>query len=256
MMSGGALTDKVVVVTGGSRGIGRSIVLRAVAEGAKVVFCARTLGADSEDVARQAESIGGTGSAIATQADVSREADVEALFDLVIDRHDRVDVLVNNAGVNRDALLVHQSTEAFDEVIATNLTGAFLTSRRAVQEFLGQGEGGRIVAIGSVSAGGATSQSAYAASKGGLVGLTRTIAKEYGHKGIVANVVVAGFVETTLTAGVSDEGRRLLQESSALRRIGKAEEIAAVAVYLASSRASFINGEEVHASGGLREINR
>ena len=250
------LEGKIVVVTGGSRGIGRSIVLGAVAEGARVVFCARTLGTDSEAVVQEAEKLGGAGAAIAVTADVSREADVEAMFDLTIDRHERVDVLINNAGINRDALLVHHATDTFDEVIATNLTGAFLTSRRAISEFLSQGEGGRIVAIGSFSQNGATSQVAYAASKGGLIGLTRTIAKEYGHKKIAANVVAAGFVETALTERITEEGRKMLTDICPLRRSGQADEIAKVAIHLASSRASFINGEVVHASGGLWELYR
>jgi 3-oxoacyl-[acyl-carrier protein] reductase len=253
-MTVATLQGKVVVVTGGSRGIGRAIVIAAAAAGARVAFCARSLGPATAEVVREAERVGSAGCAFAVAADVSRESDVEAMFDAVIDRFDRVDVAINNAGINRDALLVQTTTEVFDEVIATNLTGAFLVCRRAISELLGQGDGGRIVSISSLSQHGATSQTAYAASKGGLLGLTRTIAKEYGHKGIFANLVTVGYVETELTRAIPDHLRRFVLDASPLRRAGRAEEVAAVVLYLASARASYINGEAIAASGGLAEV--
>jgi 3-oxoacyl-[acyl-carrier protein] reductase len=250
----GTLHDKVVVVTGGSRGIGRAVVLAAAAAGARVAFCARKLGPETDEVITRVESLAGKHRALVVAADVARESDVEELFDAAVDRFDRVDVVVNNAGINRDALLVHTTTEAFDDVIATNLTGAFLVCRRAVQEFLAQGGGGRIVSVTSLSQHGATSQAAYAASKGGLLGLTRTIAKEYGHKSVVANLVIVGYVETELTQHLDEGLRRLLLEATPLRRTGKPEEIAAAVLFLASARAGYINGEAVSATGGLAEV--
>jgi NAD(P)-dependent dehydrogenase (short-subunit alcohol dehydrogenase family) len=181
---------------------------------------------------------------------------VEALFDKVIDRFDRVDAVVSNAGINRDALLVQTSTVDFDAVVATNLTGAFLICRRAVQEFLAQGDGGRIVCVGSVSQHGATSQAGYAAAKGGLLGLTRSIAKEYGHKEVRANLVVTGYVDTDLTAGIDPVLRRTVANATALRRTAHPDEIAAVVRFLISSRSSYINGASVHAGGGLQEVPR
>ncbi|MGQ0842374.1 SDR family NAD(P)-dependent oxidoreductase [Actinokineospora sp.] len=248
------LRDKVVLVTGGSRGIGRAIVLAAADAGARVAFCARSLGPATDEVVAEADRLGGPGSALAVRADVASETDVEALFDAVIDRFDQVDIVVNNAGINRDALLVQTSTVDFDAVIATNLTGAFLVCRRAVQEFLAQGDGGRIVSISSMSQAGATSQAAYAASKGGLLGLTRTIAKEYGHKGVLANVVTVGYVETDLTRDIDATLRRSLVAATPLRRTGRPEEIAAVVRFLASARADYINGAAVRATGGLEEV--
>ncbi|MFC0109378.1 SDR family NAD(P)-dependent oxidoreductase [Kibdelosporangium aridum] len=250
----GTMRDKVVVVTGGSRGIGRAVVLAAAAAGAQVAFCARKLGPATDEVITQVESLAGKDRGLAVAADVASESDVEDLFDAVVDRFDRVDVVVNNAGINRDALLVHTTTEAFDDVIATNLTGAFLICRRAVREFLVQGSGGRIVSISSLSQHGATSQAAYAASKGGLLGLTRTIAKEYGHKSIIANLVTVGYVETDLTQHFDEGLRRLLLEATPLRRNAKPEEIAAAVLFLASTRAGYINGEAVSATGGLAEV--
>ena len=236
------LEGKVVVVTGGTRGIGRAIVLEALARSARLAYCGRTVDGEVPD------------GAMALAADVAREADVEALFDRTVEAWGRVDVAVCNAGINRDSLLVHTTAERFDEVIAVNLTGAFLVARRAVQEFLAQGEGGRIVMIGSLSQGGATSQTAYAASKGGLTGLCRTIAKEYGHKDIVANVVAVGLVDTELSRDVPEVYKRFLIERSPLRRQGTAEEIARVVAWLSSSRATYINGETIHASGGLTDV--
>ncbi|MCE7002123.1 SDR family oxidoreductase [Kibdelosporangium philippinense] len=254
MTADGTMHDKVVVVTGGSRGIGRAIVLAAAAAGARVAFCARKLGSATDEVITQVESLAGEDRALAVAADVASESDVEDLFDAVVNRFGRVDVVINNAGINRDALLVHTTTEAFDDVIATNLTGAFLVCRRAVHEFLAQGGGGRIVSISSLSQHGATSQAAYAASKGGLLGLTRTIAKEYGHKSVVANLVTVGYVETELTQHFDERMRRLLLEATPLRRNGNPEEIAAAVLFLASARAGYINGEAVSATGGLAEV--
>ncbi len=238
-----------MIVTGGSRGIGRSIVKEAASRGASVVFCARQI---SPEVQRETAALGAKVHAF--QADVSQEADVEALFDKTLQLHGRIDAVINNAGINRDNILVHLSAADWDEVIAVNLTGCFLVARRAVLEFLSQGEGGRIVSIGSLSQNGARSQSSYAASKGGLWGLTRTIAKEYGRRGIYANLVVAGFVDTEISKKLPDFAKKYLIDNCPLRRVGRPEEIAAAALFLASERAAFINGEMLHASGGLMDI--
>jgi len=244
----GELDGKVVLVSGGTRGIGRAIALEAAARGAQVAVCARNPGQHADGLIQR--------NILVHAADVSKEADVEALFDVVTEKFGRVDVLVNNAGINRDALLPQTTLEGFREVMAVNLTGAFLMCRRALQEFLAQGEGGRIVSISSVSRNGAASQSAYAASKGGLEGLTRTIAKEYGHKSIHANMVVVGYVPTDLTAGIPEPLLKSVVENSPLRRAGTPEEIARVVLFLASQRASYVNGETVQATGGLVELPR
>jgi NAD(P)-dependent dehydrogenase (short-subunit alcohol dehydrogenase family) len=200
--------------------------------------------------------VGGKGCLALKAADVSIEAEVEALFDFALERFEQVDVVVNNAGINRDALLPQTTLEDFQQVMAVNLTGAFLMCRRAIQEFLAQGGGGQLVNISSVSRHGAVSQSAYAASKGGLEGLTRTIAKEYGHKGVRANVVVVGYVPTALTKGTTEALLQVVVDATPLRRAGTPAEVAKVALFLASARAGYINGETVHATGGLRELPR
>jgi NAD(P)-dependent dehydrogenase (short-subunit alcohol dehydrogenase family) len=248
------LDGRVVIVTGGTRGIGRAIVLEAAARGARVAMCARQLGDEARSTCEEVERVHGKGRVRALAADVANEAEVDALFDATLDSFGRIDAVVNNAGINRDDLLVRTTAEAFDDVIATNLTGAFLIARRAVYEFLAQGEGGRIVSISSLSQRGATSQAAYAASKGGLGGLTRTLAKEYGARGIVSNIVAVGLVDTELSKKIPPEMRRMLVDTSPLRRAGSVREIAEVVLYLCSARAGFINGETLHATGGLTDV--
>jgi 3-oxoacyl-[acyl-carrier protein] reductase len=250
----GDLDGKVVLVTGGSRGIGRALVLGALARGASVAFCARSPGADMEAVRVDGERLAGHSRVLGMAADVASEVNVDAFFDAVLDRFGHVDVAINNASINRDALLVQAPVSAFDEVIATNLTGAFLVAVRAIREFLAQGGGGRIVSISSIADKGGPSQTAYAASKGGLRGLTRTIAKEYGRRGVYANLVVVGLVETRLSAHMPETFRRVLLDNPQ-RRAGTPDEVAATALFLASSRASFVNGETLYASGGLVEAN-
>lgn len=253
-MSARDLDGRVVVVTGGSRGIGRATVLGAVRRGAKVAFCCRTLGEDSRAVTAEAERIGGPGCVFAKAANVAREDDVEALFEATIDRFERVDVAVHSAGISRDQFLIQSSMDVFDDVLATNLTGAFLLARTAVREFLAAGSGGRVVFVGSIADRGATAQVGYAASKGGLRGLARTLAKEYGHKSIATNIVVAGWVKTELSAGLHEAAERLLL-GAPLRRAGTADEIANAVLFLASPDTGFINGETLYASGGLTELN-
>lgn len=243
---------RVMVVSGGSRGLGRAVVLAAAREGYAVVFSGRT----RSDAMKETEALAGDGGpVVGVEADVRDEDAVDALFDEALDRFDRIDVVVHNASVNRDALLVRTAADTFDDILATNLTGAFLMARRGVMELLGQGEGGRVVNIGSISQEGATSQAAYAASKGGLRGLTRTLAKEVGHKAITANLVVPGLIDGgALSADLPTPLRELMVDRSALRRAGTAEEVAAAVLWLASPGASYVNGAELLVSGGVREI--
>ena len=248
------LDGKVVVVTGGSRGIGRAIVLGAAERGARVVFCCRKIEDAARAVEAEGQSIAGKGQVLAVEADVTKEADIDRLFDRTLEAFDEVHVAINNAALSRDDLLVRLTAEAWDEVIATNLTAPFLVARRSIQEFLAQGGGGRIVSVGSLSQNGATSQSSYAASKGGLHGLTRTIAKEYGRKGVYANLVVAGYVKTQLSNQMPDFAKQFLVEACPQRRPGQPSEVASAILYLASDRASFINGATIHATGGLVDV--
>ena len=245
------LEGKVMLVTGGSRGIGREIVRGAVARGAQVAFCGREIDRESQDVIREIERLGIAGKVIAVQADVSQESDVERLFKTILDAFGRINVVVNSAGISRSHLLVSTPVEIWDEVISTNLTGAFLIIREAIKEFHTCGEGGRIISVGSVTQNGAPTNASYAASKGGLVGLTRAIAREYGDQGVLAFLVVGGYTDTGLMAKAPDLRERVIK-SNPQKRLAIPDEIASVVLFLASERAlGIVNGEEIYTSGGL-----
>ena len=214
----GELEDRVVLVTGAGAGVGGALAPAAAARGARLVLCDRAGGRLDEAVVR-AERAAGPGRVLAVAADVSREADVEELFERALDAFGRVDAAVNAASVDRGGPLIDARVEDFDEVLATNVTGAFLVSVRAIQEFLAQG-GGRIVTIAAAAS---ASGAILAASQGALHGLTRTIAKEYGGRGVLANLVT--------------------HEGGAGRGCAGA---AGAALFLAGDRASFVNGATIH----------
>ena len=246
------LEGTTFVVTGGSRGIGREIVLGALERGAQVVFCAREPGPDVEAIKAHARSFESERRGLGVRADVSQERDVEDLFDTALSAFGSIDIVINNAGISRAQMLVWLETPSWNEVIATNLTGAFLVSRQAIRHFVAQGRGGKIISVGSVTQSGTESNASYAVSKGGLVGLTRAIAREYGPRGITANLVVAGYADGGLMQDVSAAFTRLVAEACPQKRLASAGEIASVILFLASSRGQPIrNGEAVFAAGGL-----
>jgi 3-oxoacyl-[acyl-carrier protein] reductase len=248
-----SLAGRVIVVTGGSRGIGRACVLEAVRLGAKAVFCSRHDDADSHAVERVAAELGGAGAASGVVADVAVEADVARLFSIARDRYGRVDGVVSNAAISRERLLVSTSTEEWDDVVATNLTGGFMVVRQALREFLEHGRTGRIVIIGTLSQYGVSGNASYASSKGGLLGLTRELALRYGNAGITTTMVVPGYVETALSAGMSDRARRTLIDGCPQRRPGSPAEIAAAVAHLLADGGG-LNGRVIRVSGGLREV--
>jgi 3-oxoacyl-[acyl-carrier protein] reductase len=250
-----SLEGKVIVVTGGSRGIGKACVLEAVTQGARVVFCSRADGPVSRRVEESAAAIAGRAdAAIGLAADVSVEADVHRLFEAVRVRHGGIDAVVSNAAISREGLLVSTQTADWDAVLGVNLTGAFLVAREAVRSFLRQGGGGRLVFIGTLSQNGVSGNASYGASKGGIAGLSRLIAHRYAADGIVSSTVVPGYVETALTGVMNDEDKRRLVDGCPLRRAGSPSEIAAVVTFLLSDRASGANGQTLFAAGGLQEV--
>ena len=248
------LTDRVILVTGGSRGIGRACVLEAVRQGARVVFCSRQDGPDSRAVEAEAVALAGPGAAIGVAADIADEASVLKMFEVVHDRLGSLDGVVNNAAISREQLLVSMTTEEWDSVLAANLTGSFLVAREAIRSFLTHNRNGSIISIGTLSQYGISGNASYATSKGGLLGLTRQIASQYGSQGISSNMVVSGYVKTALSASVSAAAAEALIDGSSLRRAGLPEEIAAVVVFLLSAEAAAVNGQVIHATGGLREV--
>lgn len=237
------------VVTGGTRGIGRAVVLAAASEGADVVFCGRDKAAAAEVSALGGERVH------FVEVDVTREQAVERLFDVAAERLPRIDVVANVAGIIHDALLVDTTLEDWNRVLAVNVRAPFLVCRRAVEELLGSG-GGRIVNVASFAASGLVGQAAYAASKSALLSLTRSIAKEYGRSRIACNAVVPGFIDTEMVAGLDERARRVRADLSPERRFGRADEVAEAVLFLASSAAAFVTGDALYVAGAVRDVPR
>ncbi len=240
--------DQIVIVTGASRGIGREIALAFAREGASVA-CIATSEAGASKTASAIEGEGGEAHAFA--CDVSSSSSVDALFAAVIEQMGTPSVLVNNAGITRDTLLLRMKDEDFDNVIDVNLKGAFLTIRAATKSMM-KARYGRIVNISSiVGSSGAAGQANYAASKAGLFGLSKSVAKELGSRGITCNVVCPGFIETDMTESLPEEMRNHVTKTAPAGRLGKPEDIASAVLFLSSKDASYITGQVLTVDGGL-----
>ena len=245
---GDSSEQRVALVTGASRGIGRAIALRLASDGRRVILAARNEDA-LLNVQGEIESSGGSAGVLAVDVgdmDAWREA-VEG----VVASEGRLDVLVNNAGVTRDNLMLRMSDEEFMDVIRINLVSAFVSMRAAARAMMRQ-KFGRIVNIGSTSGVvGNAGQANYAASKAGLTGMTRSMARELGGKGVTANVVAPGFIQTDMTSALPEEVKQKVIEGMALRRLGVPEDIAAAVAYVSSDEAGFLTGQVICVDGGL-----
>lgn len=244
-----ALAGKVALVTGGSQGIGAAIARKLAAAGAHVVVAARNA-ERAAAVAHEIASAGGSAESIAL--DVTDGGSVSEAFKTLASRHSKVDIVVNNAGITEDGLVLRMSRQSWDKVVATDLTGVFLVSQEAVKGMMRKKVPGRIVNVTSVvGLMGNAGQTNYAAAKAGVVGFTMALAREVGSRAITVNCVAPGYVETAMTAKLTDEQRSALSEQIVLKRLGTPDDVAAAVLYLASDEASYVTGTCLNVSGGL-----
>jgi 3-oxoacyl-[acyl-carrier protein] reductase len=241
------LTGKVALVTGASRGIGRAIATTLARQGALVVAAAR-----GENAADTAAAIGAAGGrAEAMSVDVTDSAALEALPGAIVAKHGRLDILVSNAGITRDQLLMRMKREDWDAVIATNLTATFTLTQAAMRPMLKQ-RGGRIIAVSSVVGQmGNAGQTNYAASKAGLIGFAKALAREVASRGITVNVIAPGMIDTDMTRAISDKAQVDWGAQIPLGRLGSVDDIASAACFLASDEAAYITGHVLAVNGGM-----
>jgi len=244
-----SLAGKTALVTGGSQGIGAAIAKGLAAAGAYVAVAARNVG-KAETVVQEIALAGGSGEAVFL--DVSDPASVSAAFKGLVERHGKVDVVVNNAGITEDGLILRMSKEAWDKVVATDLTGVFLVSQEAVKTMMRRKVAGRIVSIASVvGLMGNAGQTNYSAAKAGVLGFTMALAREVGSRGITVNAVAPGYIETAMTSRLTPEQRSALSDQIVLGRLGTPDDVAGAVLFLASDSASYVTGICLNVSGGL-----
>jgi 3-oxoacyl-[acyl-carrier protein] reductase len=243
-----SFNGKVAVVTGGSRGIGRAICLELAQRGAQVVFSY----AGNEDAARETEALCAPFSAVrGVRADVTDADAVKALMDTVVKEFGRIDILVNNAGITRDNLTMLLKEEDFDQVLATNLKGAFLCSKAVCRPMMKQ-KYGRIVNMSSVvGLRGNAGQVNYAASKAGLIGLTKSLAKELASRNITVNAVAPGYISTDMTAALPESAKTALLDAIPMKALGEAGDVAKAVAFFASEEARYITGQVLCVDGGM-----
>lgn len=243
------LSGKVAIVTGSSRGIGRAIAILLARQGAKIVVNSSKSPEAADEVVADIKAAGGEATAVI--GDIAVPADAERLIKAAVDAYGRLDILVNNAGMTRDTLLMRMSESDWDSVMSLNLKGTFNCTKAAIRPML-RAKSGRIINITSVSGlAGNAGQANYAASKAGLVGFTKSVARELASRSITCNAVAPGYVPTALTNVLSDDLKAKVVEAIPLGRVASAEEIAAAVVYLASDEAAYVTGHVLTVDGGM-----
>ncbi len=242
-------SGKTAVVTGGSRGIGRAVCLELARGGANVVLCYAGNEAAANDTIAACEALGAK--ALAIRCDVAEAGEVKALMDAAVKTFGRIDILVNNAGITRDGLLMMMKDEDFDAVINANLKGTFLCMK-AVSRLMMRQRYGRIVNLSSVvGLRGNAGQVNYAASKAGVVGMTKSLAKELASRGVTVNAVAPGFIETDMTAAMTDAAKAATLASIPMQKLGAPEDVARAVAFLASDEAAYITGQILAVDGGM-----
>ncbi|SKA78107.1 3-oxoacyl-[acyl-carrier-protein] reductase [Clostridium sp. USBA 49] len=243
------LTGKVAVVTGAGRGIGKAIALKLSRLGASVVINYRSSEKEAKELIDEIISFGGKAEAI--KGDVSKIEDAEKVIKFAVEKFGRLDILVNNAGITRDTLLLRMKEEDFDKVIEVNLKGVFNCTKHASSIMLKQ-KSGKIINISSViGLIGNAGQANYAAAKAGIIGFTKSVAKELGARGITVNAVAPGFITTDMTEVLSDKIKEKLLENVPLKRLGSPEDVANLVAFLSSDSSNYITGQVINVDGGM-----
>ncbi|OFW15865.1 MAG: 3-oxoacyl-[acyl-carrier-protein] reductase [Acidobacteria bacterium RIFCSPLOWO2_12_FULL_67_14] len=241
------LSGKVAIVTGASRGIGRAVATLLAARGAHVLAAAR--GDHAAETAAAIQQTGGRAEAVSL--DVTDSAAIEGMVASVLDRHGRVDVLVNNAGITRDQLLLRMKRDEWDQVIATNLTAAFVCAQAVIRPMIKQ-RSGRIISVSSVvGQTGNAGQANYAASKAGLIGFTKALAREVASRSVTVNVVAPGLIDTDMTRAITGKAQGDWAARIPLGRLGEPSDVAAAVCFLASDEAAYITGQVLAVNGGM-----